>query len=969
MARSTNTPLHNGARTVVLPTVTLALWRLRRTWGLLFVTGLGMVAAVLLVCAVPLYSDISMTAGLRGILTSSAQNSEIAVHSTSLQIDASTYNGITQQLDNVFQTHLGPYLAPSAFSIETPEYTLLKDAPGPHGSSLLQPTVHEVQLVTLPMDQAASHVKLLGGRLPQAHSNDIEIAITQESADKLKATVGSVISVQLPFVYIPITRLLRTLTYRIVGIIQPPPLSDSYWHGHTFESVERQIGLGTSQTIYTVLASTDTFVSVLTRISSDPALKGLVLELPANLLWYYRLDASRVSINDLDAIVHGITGAQVDVSNLDLDRYPYTQNTQVYLPSDIFQRYHDRIPIARLPVLSLLVLVIGLALIALIAGILLASPTVYFLLRQTLAPGDQGVLSLLTGNPLLVALGLRWYALATAAVAVVAMTFSIFRATRQDVLAMRRESARASRQPLWQRLNLDIVAAIIMLVGYGFSSYITTSGVLDVQLRLLLLSPLTLVGSVALLLACLLLFLRFFPLLLAAGSWLATRSRSAPAVLALAQMARTPRQAVRMTLLLALATSFAIFTLIFTASQAQRITDVTNYQGGADFSGTTAASSYGSSFSASLLQKDTALYRAIPGVTSATLGYRGKAGAGCSALALPIELRAVDADTYAHTAIWTAQDSSQSVQSLMSMLAAQRSSAAVTNAVPAIIDASARDVLHLSPNAPFTLSFSDGLVNFIVVAEVQHIPSVTDSAVSSGSNDLIPAGGVLVDYTTFAKVYASDFKSSGNTIPMNYAWLRTRSDPASLASVRHAISQGELQLTKLYDRRATFDALHREPLYLDLIGVLALGAATALLLALVGNLLASWLSARGRLTTFAVLRALGTTPRELASVLTWEQALIYTTSIVLGVLFVALLSTLIVPALVFSSVAPSGTSSDPSSGTFFVSQSVPPIQIIIPSSLGLALAVLIAICLLALGMMIRVVSQPSISQTLRLNED
>ncbi len=240
---------------------------------------------------------------------------------------------------------------------------------------------------------------------------------------------------------------------------------------------------------------------------------------------------------------------------------------------------------------------------------------------------------------------------------------------------------------------------------------------------------------------------------------------------------------------------------------------------------------------------------------------------------------------------------------------------------------------------------------------------------SSGSNDLIPAGGVLVDYTTFANVYASDFKSSGNTIPMNYAWLRTRSDPASLASVRHAISQGELQLTELYDRRATFDALHREPLYLDLIGVLALGATTALLLALVGNLLASWLSARGRRTTFAVLRALGTTPRELASVLTWEQALIYTTSIVLGVLFGAILSALIVPALVFSSVAPSGTSSDPSSGTFFVSQSVPPIQIIIPSSLGLALAVLIAICLFALGMMIRVVSQPSISQTLRLNED
>src|SRR5215471_9195235 len=275
MDRSTNTPSHNGVRTLVPPTVTLALWRLRRTWGLLFVTSLGMVAAVLLVCAVPLYSEISMTAGLRGILSSSTQNSEIAVHSTSLQIDAPVYNGITHQLDNKFQTHLGPYLAPSAFSIETPEYTLLKSVPGPHGSSSFQPTIHEVQLVTLPMDQAASHIKLLRGRLPQAHSNAIEIAITQESADKLNATVGSVIPVQVAFVYIPIKRAVRTLIYRIVGIIQPPPLSDSYWHGHTFVSVDQLLGPGVSQTIYTALASTDTFVSVLTRISSDPALKGL----------------------------------------------------------------------------------------------------------------------------------------------------------------------------------------------------------------------------------------------------------------------------------------------------------------------------------------------------------------------------------------------------------------------------------------------------------------------------------------------------------------------------------------------------------------------------------------------------------------------------------------------------------------------------------------------------------------------
>src|SRR5579875_2261077 len=100
---------------------------------------------------------------------------------------------------------------------------------------------------------------------------------------------------------------------------------------------------------------------------------------------------------------------------------------------------------------------------------------------------------------------------------------------------------------------------------------------------LLLLTPLTLVGAVFLLLACLLLFLRLFPLLLEWGSWLATRNKGAAPVLALAQMARAPRQSLRMTLLLALATAFAIFTLVFTASQQQRIVDVSGYQGGADF--------------------------------------------------------------------------------------------------------------------------------------------------------------------------------------------------------------------------------------------------------------------------------------------------------------------------------------------------------------------------------------------------
>ncbi len=39
--------------------ITLAGWQLRQTWRLLLVIGAGVIAAVIIICAVPLYSQIS----------------------------------------------------------------------------------------------------------------------------------------------------------------------------------------------------------------------------------------------------------------------------------------------------------------------------------------------------------------------------------------------------------------------------------------------------------------------------------------------------------------------------------------------------------------------------------------------------------------------------------------------------------------------------------------------------------------------------------------------------------------------------------------------------------------------------------------------------------------------------------------------------------------------------------------------
>ncbi len=293
----------------------------------------------------------------------------------------------------------------------------------------------------------------------------------------------------------------------------------------------------------------------------------------------------------------------------------------------------------------------------------------------------------------------------------------------------------------------------------------------------------------------------------------------------------------------------------------------------------------------------------------------------------------------------------------------QRTLAASRKVVPAIVDASTWNALHLSPGSNFTLSLSTvgytDLMNFTPIAEVQHIPSSADGAPPV----------VLVDFQSFAAVYGKTIGTSGYAVSPNTVWLRTHDDAASLASVRKALNQGPLQLDFLYDRRAMIADLSHEPLYLDLFGVLALGAATALLLALVGDLIASWVSARNRLSNFAILRALGASPGQIARTLLWEQGIIYIASIGAGIIFGAILSAIVIPTLVITSVASNAVNSEISSGGLYTAQMIPPIQIIVPTSLGIVLGVLTVICIVALAIMVRSVSRPVISQVLRLNED
>lgn len=999
VARSKSTRTTRRLSAIFTSTATLATWRLRRMWGMLFITGLGMIAAVMLVCAVPLYSQVALTTGLRGVLTANRDSATLAASANVSSVSTESIATIGTNLDQSLQdVGLQNYIDGSPqFALQT------------QGLSITKPTQENssdtLAIRGYDMKEAAKHTRIVQGRLPGIQSAALEVALTPNTALSFHATIGSTIIVQLHIQSTQaqtIQQKVYPLALYVVGLYNADVTNDIFWHGN---EVDIFADAGRPPTLSgTALVSNDTFLSLLTKLGGtslySPDLTGLT--------WYYQLNTSHLAISQLDDLITRLGTWQDNINSLYGESqyaatdFPFIQN--ITLQGDVLsnfpvqgtlERYRARIGVLQIPnglvLFQIMALVlffvgmmaellverqtetiallrsrganrlqifgsfmtqsIGLGIVALFVGPLLAIPVVTLTAQRTLSPQEQGALDIITRNPIGILYGLCTYALAAVLIAIATMGFSMYRTVSMDVLAIRREAARTTTRPLWQRLYLDIVAIVIAITGYFVSQYLTGLQELDLRANTLIVSPLALITPLFLVIAGILLVLRLFPILLRLGSSFAIRGRGASAMLAFGQMSRAPRQAMRMTLLLALASAFTIFALVFTSSQEQRVYDLAAYQVGADFSGPI---SYDSP--QSIKDQTTNFVQQTHGVLAATLGYAASASSGSSNT---FELRGVDADTFARTATWTQANSPQSLDSLMQMLIAHRGDVAKSHQLPALVDAATWQQLELSVGEHFSLHTNDtngtqiDTITYIALAEIEHIPTVQHS-------------GILFDYQSGDILYHFVANAS---LARNYLWVKTGDDPTMIASVRNVLTTVQPRIVQLADRRALVTKLSADPLYLDLIGVLALGALTALLLALVGNLLASWLSARNRVTHFAVLRALGTSSEQVAGVLTWEQGITYITSIVLGIVFGALLSITAIPSLVFSSVPNTGLTSQSSSDQFYALQHIIPVQITVPVSLVLALIILIIICIVALWMMVRVVTQPVLGQMLRLNED
>lgn len=182
--------LRRRKRTLLPPAVPLALRQLRQTWRLLLFIALAITLTVIIVCMVPLYTQVTESAGLRGTLLATPTSNLITISTSTHEISVTHYHDNDQRYTALFQQNIGPYLAGPVHSEMRIDQILV--VPFGQTKSVL------VNLVGTPGADVAGHLQLLAGRFPQTTDGGFEVAISQAEANDLALSVGSTLQLNWP---------------------------------------------------------------------------------------------------------------------------------------------------------------------------------------------------------------------------------------------------------------------------------------------------------------------------------------------------------------------------------------------------------------------------------------------------------------------------------------------------------------------------------------------------------------------------------------------------------------------------------------------------------------------------------------------------------------------------------------------------------------------------------------------------
>lgn len=914
----------------------LALARTARSRWLLFVIALGILVADILICTVPLYNTLVSDLQLQNVMARSDSlqcNMQIEVSTSSIS------RPLAEQVAREVQDQAHRYLA--GFSAPYPNVyissgTLNLDKAGAHTFGTAG-NYAETHLQAFDYTALHSYVRIGKGAFPQtaAPGQPLQVMITQEMANDWHLTVGQTVIMS----EVEVSQQQTVITSTITGIFEPVNAHDPFWNGLTFSNpaaiAQTPIDL---PAVYPLLTTTDSIFSALSSFNS----------LGITQTWVYYANRNRITTDNMAEVADDVASFRSHV-RANLESNPNISGFRkgsVLMQGGLDQIIIDvqrQLSLVTAPLSIIAAQIVGLALFfvaamasllieqqsweiatlksrgasstqllgifitqsafpslfAAIAGPFLAAALAllvihYFLPGATSHSGITTAYIARVATPALVILP----TLVGTVLGMAVIIMSELQAARLDVLAFRRETAQPSRVVFWQRAYLDIGLALLCFVGY---IELGQFGVTQIRLELgnQANSPLLLVMPALLLLAGGLLLLRLVPLVARLGARVASRGRGLSALLAFAQIARTPGRYARMTLLLVLAVGLGVFALTFDASLARNVQDRTTYAAGSDIRITAS-----SQVSATSLKMYFDHLNQLPGVEDTTSLYRTSGRTSSNLGNLAVDTVGVDSSTFSDVAnpfSWRSDYASQSLPVLMAQMQTHRAvsqSVVASHPIWSIVSDTFATQLRLRVGDRFQLDLSDipfATPTFVLGAIVHEFPTLYPQRA--------PGGFIVLDLHDLEYIIAANSDTwVGALVGPNEFWLRTTANAKQHKALLQALDhqQYDLVLSKVDSYAEDLQQAEANPVNGGMRGLLLIGAFTAVLLAVLGTLVQTVLATRQRAGQFAILRTLGMSRHQLTMLLLGEQVVVYLVGLLGGTLLGLILTTATWPYLTFS---------------------------------------------------------------------
>ena len=147
-------------------TMTLAGWYIGQMWGMLISILLGMLVTVVLVCSIPLFSEVAADAGLRDIFFTTPGTPGIGVQIATSQPSTAMEQRTAFQVDQVVKKDFAPYLARDTATVTVQMPPL--DIVSPTQGTSTDATPSQVLLSGYDMQAIAQHISLVAGHLPRS---------------------------------------------------------------------------------------------------------------------------------------------------------------------------------------------------------------------------------------------------------------------------------------------------------------------------------------------------------------------------------------------------------------------------------------------------------------------------------------------------------------------------------------------------------------------------------------------------------------------------------------------------------------------------------------------------------------------------------------------------------------------------------------------------------------------------------